>query len=424
MNRLTSVRSKSMWLASVFMVVFLLFGWMATGLAQENIVDIDALTQAFRDVKRVRVVVGQTYGEADEVSLPFHEYAEKILNYAGLSVVEEDATTYDATISIEAKGIPGSASYMGTMGGSHWTKATVEGKISFSAGDKIFRWDFSYAEGPYGTIHSSFPTPNDAPFQAAFNRGFIPAFFKAIAKVLGMPPLISALKDEDGNVRRAAVEALGEFKDPRAVEPLISALEDEDWHIRLAAEAALEEINPKWRETEEAKRKVPEFISALKDKDGNVRYRAAEALGELKDPRAVEPLISALKDENGSVRSAAVWVLGELKDPRAVEPLISALKDENWSVRRAAAVALGELKDPRAVETLISALKDEFGSVREAAAVALGELKDPRVVETLISALKDEFGSVREAAAGALNKITGEDFGEDEAKWRDWLGEE
>lgn len=45
MNRLTSIRSKSMWLASVFMVVFLLFGWMATGLAQENIVDINALTQ-------------------------------------------------------------------------------------------------------------------------------------------------------------------------------------------------------------------------------------------------------------------------------------------------------------------------------------------------------------------------------------------
>ena len=292
MNRLTSVRSKSMWLASVFMVVFLLFGWMVTGLAQENIVDINALTQAFRDVKRVRVVVGQTYEEADKVSLPFYEYAEKILNYAGLSVVEEDATTYDATISIEAKGIPGSASYTGRLAGSHWTKATVEGKISFSAGDKTFRWDFSYTEGPPWMIHRSFPTPNDAPFKAAFNRGFIPAFFKAIAKVLGMPPLISALKDEDGDAREAAVMALGELKDPRAVEPL---------------------------------------ISALKDENGSVRYRAVMALGELKDPRAVESLISALKDENGSVR---------------------------WN------------------------------------------------------------------AAAALNKITGKNFGEDEAKWRDWLGEE
>jgi len=47
-----------------------------------------------------------------------------------------------------------------------------------------------------------------------------------------------------------------------------------------------------------------------------------------------------------------------------------------------------------------------------------------KVTEGIIAALKDEDGSVREAAAGALNKITGEDFGEDEAKWRDWLGEE
>jgi hypothetical protein len=257
-----------------------------------NRVDINALTQAFRDAKRVRVVVRQTYGRADKVSLPFYEYAEKILNYAGLSVVEEDATTYDTTISIEAKGIPDSASYMGTIGGSHWTKATVEGKISFSARNKTFRWDFSYTQGPYHTITGSYPTPNDAPFKAAFNGGFIPALFKAIAKVLGMRPLISALKDEDRDVRRVA----------------------------------------------------------------------AGALGELKDPRAVEPLISALKDENRDVRRVAAGALGELKDPRAVEPLISVLKDEN--------------------------------------------------------------GSVRRAAAASLLEITGKNFGEDEAKWRDWLGEE
>ena len=216
MNRLTSVRSKSMWLASVFMVVFLLFGWMATGLAQENIVDINALTQAFRDVKKVRVVVRQTYEEADKVSLPFYEYAEKILNYAGLSVVEEDATTYDATISIEAKGIPGSEIYgavsgLPGSGASHWTKATVEGKISFSAGDKTFRWDFSCTVGPDQTILRSYPTPNDAPFKAAFDGGFIPALFKAIAKVLGVPPLISALKDKDGDVRIAAAASLLEI---------------------------------------------------------------------------------------------------------------------------------------------------------------------------------------------------------------------
>jgi len=310
-----------MWIASVFMVVFLLFGWMATGLAQENIVDINALTQAFRDAKRVRVVVRQTYEKADKVSLPFYEYAEKILNYAGLSVVEEDATTYDVTISIEAKGIPGSARYRGTISGSHWTKATVKGKISFSAGDKTFRWDFSYTEGPDQTIYRSYTTPNNAPFKASFNGGFIPAFLNAIAKVLGMPPLIYALEHEDESVRDTAAKILRELGDLYAVEPLISALKDKNWRVR------------EW---------------------------AVEALGVLKDPRAVEPLIFALKDESQVIRVAVAKVLRELKDLRAVEPLISALKDED--------------------------------------------------------------GVVRFWAAAALEKITGKNFGKDEAKWRDWLG--
>ncbi len=53
-----------------------------------------------------------------------------------------------------------------------------------------------------------------------------------------MEPLIQALKDVDSNVRKAAAEALGEIKDPRAVEPLIQALKDGYLIVRqLAAEA-------------------------------------------------------------------------------------------------------------------------------------------------------------------------------------------
>ena len=73
---------------------------------------------------------------------------------------------------------------------------------------------------------------------------------------------------------------------------------------------------------------------------------------------------------------------------------------------------------------IIAALKDEDGDVRRVAVWALEELKDPRAVEPLISALKDEDMRVRFWTVKALEKITGKNFGEDEAKWRDWLGEE
>uniref|UniRef100_A0A7C2K2T5 HEAT repeat domain-containing protein n=1 Tax=candidate division WOR-3 bacterium TaxID=2052148 RepID=A0A7C2K2T5_UNCW3 len=74
----------------------------------------------------------------------------------------------------------------------------------------------------------------------------------------------------------------------------------------------------------------------------------------------------------------------------------------------------------RGIEPLISALKDVNWHVREAVAYALGEIKDLRAVEPLISALKDVNSSVRRAAAKALEEITGQNFGEDQAKWQEW----
>jgi len=54
--------------------------------------------------------------------------------------------------------------------------------------------------------------------------------------------LISALKDEDSDVRRHAAIALGEIGDERAVGPLTEALEDENSLVQKAAREALEKI--------------------------------------------------------------------------------------------------------------------------------------------------------------------------------------
>jgi hypothetical protein len=54
--------------------------------------------------------------------------------------------------------------------------------------------------------------------------------------------LVEALKDKDSFVRRSAAYALGELKDPRAVEPLIEALKDKDSDVRNAVAGALRKI--------------------------------------------------------------------------------------------------------------------------------------------------------------------------------------
>lgn len=94
-----------------------------------------------------------------------------------------------------------------------------------------------------------------------------------------------------------------EVKD-KDIEPLILALIDKDLFFHHAAVKALDNIDPAWRETEDAQRAVPDFINTLKDKDLEARRIAAWALGEIKNRQAIEPLILALKDEKVSWDSA------------------------------------------------------------------------------------------------------------------------
>jgi len=222
---------------------------------------------------------------------------------------------------------------------------------------------------------------------------------RAAAEALGkigdlqaVPALIEALKDDKEWVRWKVAEALGKIGDPQAIPALMEVLKDEDWRVRQAAADALGKIGDR--------QAVPALLETLKDWYGDVS-RAAEALGEIGVP-AVPALMEALKNWDWQVRWAAAWALGKIGDLQAVPALMEALKDEDKDVRQTAAEALGKIGVP-AVPALMEALKDEDWRVRQAAARALGEIGDPQALPALIQALKDEY--VREAVEEALGKI-------------------
>jgi len=209
--------------------------------------------------------------------------------------------------------------------------------------------------------------------------------------------LIKALGyQKDASVRQAAAGALGQMRDPRAVQPLIAALKDSDRHVPETAAEALVKIGTP---------AVEPLIVALKDSDSNVRRLAAGALGQIGDARAVEPLIAARTDSNWELRQAAARALEQIGDARAVEPLVAALKASKGFVRHAAAGALAKIGDARSFEPLVAALKDSNEFVRKEAAEGLAKIGDARAVEPLIATLKDSYRWVRKAAAGALGQI-------------------
>jgi len=180
---------------------------------------IDEEKDILKKVKIIRVVVEEYYGIAGNVRLPFFDYSEKILRYAGFEVVRE-TSGYDAILQIRAKVTRESAFYSiivdkgGWRSGNLYTGALAEGELSFEIGDrKFFSLQFFYRVDPprsITTLVSSeyYSNPQNAPLREAFNNSFLPEMLEMLAKMKGPEPLIAALKDEDSFVRKSAAKSL------------------------------------------------------------------------------------------------------------------------------------------------------------------------------------------------------------------------
>jgi HEAT repeat protein len=178
--------------------------------------------------------------------------------------------------------------------------------------------------------------------------------------------LVGALKDQYEDVRSAAANSLGRIKDVLAIGPLVLALKDPGTTVRKTAAGALAQIDPKWAETEAARKLAPDLRSSLASSDWFVRNAAASALkligedsshqtttthrgAEMATParRRQQVLLGAfvamLQDADSDLRLAAALSLGQLRDRQARSPLMSALSDTDPVIRLAATEALANL---------------------------------------------------------------------------------
>lgn len=183
-------------------------------------------------------------------------------------------------------------------------------------------------------------------------------------------PLLSALDDEDENVRLWSTEALGKLVDPDAIDPLIHMLQD--------------------------KRPI-------------VRAHAVVALGNIGDSRAMDALTSLLQDEDGYVRHRVLYAISQIGGPALFDVLVRGLRDPEARVRRAAVVGIGKIATPQAMEVLITTLNDPADEVRIVAANALGKIGDEHALAALEQIQHDSertnVKKVRDAIQSAIESI-------------------
>jgi HEAT repeat protein/WD40 repeat protein/predicted RNA-binding Zn-ribbon protein involved in translation (DUF1610 family) len=227
---------------------------------------------------------------------------------------------------------------------------------------------------------------------------------KALASLddrAAVPVVMRVLYEEKSPAVPAAIQAMGSYRELRAIEPLmLLAVACPDHRTRVVhgltnyGEAAIPAL------TRMAAAAQPDAL----------RFLAAEVLGRLQSPKSVAPLADLLKGPNLSLQRLAAEGLSAIKSKKVIRPLIEALQNPDEAIRIHASQGLIENPDPKSTKFLLRSLKDRSLDVRKNIVAAIGLSGDENVVNTIKQFLHDpsrEMVAIAAEAVGRLGQNTG-----------------
>lgn len=178
-------------------------------------------------------------------------------------------------------------------------------------------------------------------------------------------PLIDALRrafynaEEPLEVRRRALEALGNTLEPDLPLMIERAYADPDERMRVSALFAM------GRTGEE--RWAPYVMEALRSPSPAMRYEAVVAAGEIGIREAVPILGRLIEEGDAEIQEAAIWALGEIGGPRAREILEEIAAGEDEDLAALAEEALEELSLLEGAETFLPLMEMDLEAAEEEA---------------------------------------------------------
>ncbi len=233
---------------------------------------------------------------------------------------------------------------------------------------------------------------------------------KAAPTVLPDPRLLEFAKETSPRKRAAFCELARAIKDPALIGTLVAMVKtDSDFEVRRAALQALGEGPAAHKRDDEARAACLAAIAAgMNDPDSHVVIAACRAAASYDDPRSIALLTAALSSTDFNVRVAAIEGLGVRKATGAATALTHlASTDPSVSARYAAAVQLVAIDAPAAQLLAASLLADPSAYVRMAGVAVLAKSTDAAAFTRLAQLARfDPHVRVREAAVGAFEGRT------------------
>lgn len=215
--------------------------------------------------------------------------------------------------------------------------------------------------------------------------------------------LSSVLSNESAPARRAAVEALAELSDARAVESVAFAIADEEHEVRLASVRALGRM----RFADGAAAGLGPLLELVQSsQDAALVAAAIRALGDTAEPEALEVLRRQARAGDPMAAVAAVEALGQEPGGARWEGVLDALSHPEPEVVKAALRCLPLDGPAQAFAAVLECLTHPAWDVRRLAADLLGRSRAATAVDVLRSRLVQEAEPlVREAIVRALSEL-------------------
>jgi HEAT repeat protein len=269
------------------------------------------------------------------------------------------------------------------------------------------------------------------------------------AEVLGkfgdsraVTPLMELLHESSKDVKRSAINALGNFSDARIFDAILNyGITDSDVKIRDSSINAFKSVAKRtsnglvyvYRKggiryitneiSEDGKyvylprgvsyhkehiihpSAVDKLINSFKNPDTNIRLGILSIIEEFEDGRIEGHLLKLLNDPSPEVRKKTVSLLYDFGTDKAVPELIRSLKDNDKNVRVETIKALKAFPDKRVFEAFIDKLNDSDDSVRAMVLASLGNFDDPKVLDLSIKFLEDKSAFVKSTAVSNIKKM-------------------
>jgi HEAT repeat protein len=195
----------------------------------------------------------------------------------------------------------------------------------------------------------------------------------------------------EANVRIAAIEALGQVTDPKAVRPLLAALQDKDPAVCKAAGRALAAY--------QSKTVIRPIEITLNNRDKNVIKQAIKDLGWIGSDYAVELLGKYINDP--FVNREAISALGNSENPKAIAYLEKAM--QSTFIKDEAAIAILNIHHPDARKPLLNSLSVINHQTEKKVLDEIEQWNDPSTIEPLINLFKKDTS--QEQVVGILKKF-------------------